>query len=174
MSLAQLSEHPGKVETLIQSGPYIHDPLLAFQHLCADSAHSLLLESAEIDSKDNLKSLLLVDAAIKLECNGQQVICQALSDNGRAVLPLFVEHAPEGVKTELNEQLGIVVMTFPSSPQGLDEDARLKAPAVFDALRLVTKKISALREHPHGVFLGGAFAYDLLASFESLPQVEEQ
>ena len=171
MSLAQLSEQPGKVETLIQPGAYIHDPLLAFQHLCADSPHSLLLESAEIDSKDNLKSLLLVDAAVKLECMGQEVTCRALSDNGRAVLPLFVEFAPAGVMAEHDTQKGLVSMIFPRPEAGLDEDARLKAPAVFDALRLITKQISALRDHPHAVFLGGAFAYDLLASFESLPDV---
>ena len=46
---------------------------MAFQYLCQGRSNNLLLESAEISSKDDLKSLLLVDAAIKLECRGQQV-----------------------------------------------------------------------------------------------------
>jgi anthranilate synthase component 1 len=117
--------------------------------------------------------LLLVDAAIKLECHGQLVYCRALSDNGHAVLPMFDEHCPVGVTHEYDSIQGIVTLTFPAPDIELDEDSRLKAPAVFDALRLITNKITAIRQHPHAVFLGGALAYDLLASFEKLPDVED-
>jgi anthranilate synthase component 1 len=173
MSLAQLTEQFGKVETLIVAADYVADPLLAFQSLCQGRSNNLLLESAEIDSKDDLKSLLLVDAAIKLECHGQQVYCRALSDNGHAVLPMFDEHCPVGVTHQYDSVNGLVTLTFPVPDAELDEDLRLKAPAVFDALRLLTNKITAIRQHPHAVFLGGALAYDLLASFEKLPEVED-
>ena len=173
MSLAQLTEQFGKVETLIVAADYVADPLLAFQYLCQGRSNNLLLESAEINSKDNLKSLLLVDAAIKLECHGQQVYCRALSDNGHAVLPMFDEYCPVGVTHDYDSTNGLVTLTFPSPDSELDEDRRLKAPAVFDALRLITNKITAIRQHPHAVFLGGALAYDLLASFEKLPEVED-
>jgi anthranilate synthase component 1 len=172
MSLAQLTEQFGKVETLIVAADYVADPLMAFQYLCQGRSNNLLLESAEIDSKDDLKSLLLVDAAIKLECRGQQVYCQALSDNGHAVLPMFDKYCPVGVIHEYDSKNGLVTLTFPAPDAELDEDRRLKAPAVFDALRLITNKITAIRQHPHAVFLGGALAYDLLASFEKLPEVE--
>jgi anthranilate synthase component 1 len=173
MSLAQLTEQFGKVETLIVAADYVADPLMAFQYLCQGRSNNLLLESAEIDSKDDLKSLLLVDAAIKLECRGQQVYCQALSDNGHAVLPMFDKYCPVGVIHEYDSKNGLVTLTFPAPDAELDEDRRLKAPAVFDALRLITNKITAIRQHPHAVFLGGALAYDLLASFEKLPEVED-
>ena len=173
MSLAQLTEQFGKVETLIVAADYVADPLMAFQYLCQGRSNNLLLESAEIDSKDDLKSLLLVDAAIKLECRGQQVYCQALSDNGHAVLPMFDRYCPVGVIHEYDSKNGLVTLTFPAPDAELDEDRRLKAPAVFDALRLITNKITAIRQHPHAVFLGGALAYDLLASFEKLPEVED-
>ena len=173
MSLAQLTEQFGKVETLIIAADYVADPLLAFQYLCQGRSNNLLLESAEIDSKDDLKSLLLVDAAIKLECHGQHVYCRALSDNGRAVLPMFDEYCPVGVTHQYDSANGLVTLTFPAPDAELDEDLRLKAPAVFDALRLITNKITAIRQHPHAVFLGGALAYDLLASFEKLPDVED-
>ena len=172
MSLAQLTEQFGKVETLVVAADYVADPLHAYQYLCQGRSNNLLLESAEIDSKDNLQSLLLVDAAIKLECHGQRVYCHALSDNGHAVLPMFDEHCPVGVTHEYDPIKGLVTLTFPASDAELDEDSRLKAPAVFDALRLITNKITAIRQHPHAVFLGGALAYDLLASFEKLPAVE--
>lgn len=171
MSLSELSNTPGKVETLLQTGPYVSDPLHVYQQLCQNKANTLLLESAEIDSKDHLKSLLLLDAAVKLECHGQKVVCTALTENGRSVLPLFTEHCAEGVSFQYDETVGIVTLSFPESAAHLDEDSRLKAPAVFDAIRLMVNQLNALRDHPHAVFLGGAFAYDLLASFESLPDV---
>ncbi|WP_158970648.1 anthranilate synthase component 1 [Paraglaciecola sp. L3A3] len=173
MSLAQLTEQVGKVETLIVSADYVADPLHAYQYLCQQSSNNLLLESAEIESKDNLKSLLLVDAAVKLECIGHQVTCRALSNNGRAVLPLFVEHCPDGVEYKFDQAQGLITLSFPEPDPALDEDSRLKAPAVFDALRLVTQKITTIRQHPNAVFLGGALAYDLLASFEKLPDVPD-
>ena len=173
MSLAQLTEQTGKVETLVVQADYVADPLHAYQYLCQGRGNNLLLESAEIDSKDNLKSLLLVDAAIKLECHGQVVTCQALTDNGHAVLPMFDIHCPVGVRHEYDPSQGLVRLTFPQANSELDEDSRLKAPAVFDALRLITHKITAIRNHPNAVFLGGALAYDLLASFEQLPDVKD-
>ena len=90
MSLAELGTEPGKVETIEQRGTYLHDPLAEFTHLCANKANALLLESAEIDSKDDLQSLLMVDAAMRLVCKGNQVICTALTKNGESVLPLLV------------------------------------------------------------------------------------
>lgn len=171
MSLAQLTEEVGKVETLIVEADYVADPLHAYQYLCQGKANNLLLESAEIDSKDNLKSLLLIDAAVKIECNGNQVTCQALTPNGMAVLPIFAAHCPTGVSHQLNLDSQTITLDFPLPDNALDEDSRLKAPAVFDALRMMVQHIVAIRQHPHAVFLGGAFAYDLLASFENLPQV---
>jgi anthranilate synthase component I len=171
MSLAQLTEKVGKVETLVVSGSYVADPLSAFNYLCHGQSNNILLESAEIDSKDELKSLLLVDAAVRLECMGDSVSCTALTDNGRAVLPLFVEHCPQGVDCKFDQGAYVVTLNFPKPSSQLDEDSRLKAPSVFDALRLVVDNIVAIRPHPDAVFLGGVFAYDLLASFENLPEV---
>jgi anthranilate synthase component 1 len=171
MSLTQLSEQPGIAETLIKQAPYVADPLDIYQRLCTDKANTLLLESAEIDSKDDLKSLILIDAAIKLVCNGHQVDIFALNTNGESILPLFIKHAPKNVSSTLNTDADQVTMQFPHPDVDLDEDARLKAPAVFDALRLIVEQIHCLRDHPQNIFLGGAFAYDLLASFEKLPEV---
>ena len=78
MSLAELSEIPGKVASIFGDCDYISDPLDTFVHLCGDKnqensaekssdskpgGNHMLLESAEIESKNNLKSLIMVDAA---------------------------------------------------------------------------------------------------------------
>ncbi len=170
MSLAELGNQPGMVETIIRPCEYVSDPLQAFASLCDKGAPSLLLESAEIESKDDVQSLLLIDAALRIECNGQTITCEALSDNGLSILPLFKEHCPEGIA--IREGEGYLSLSISAPPADCDEDSRLKAVSVFDALRTLIHSLSALRDHPHAVFLGGVFAYDLLATFEDLPMVE--
>lgn len=171
MSLTELGTHIGRVESIQQSATYINDPLVAFQHLCANSPHSMLLESAEIESKDNLKSLVLVDAAMRIECNGQTVTCSALTANGVHLLDVIDRHCPEGITSKT--QSDVLTLRCETDASSSDEDARLKLPSVFDALRSILNNIQAIRKTPHAVFLGGAFAYDLLGTFEQLPDVKD-
>ena len=56
----------------------ISDPTELFHALCNKKSDSLLLESAEIDSKENLQSLV-IDAALRIVCNGNSVTLTALS-----------------------------------------------------------------------------------------------
>ncbi len=172
MSLAELGISPGKVETIEQVGHYVDDPLAAFAHLCGNKNNALLLESAEIDSKDDLQSLLMVDAALRMECRGNRVEVKALTGNGASVLPLFVDNAPDGLHIKERTDTSITLVCDEADGE-LDEDSRLKAASVMDALRIVINKITPIRQHPHAVFLGGAFAYDMLAGFEKLPDVAE-
>jgi anthranilate synthase component 1 len=166
MNLSDLGNQPGTVESIMVEASYIANPLNAYNKLA--NKHSILLESAEIDSKDNLKSLLLIDAALRIECLGSQVSISALSDNGQALIPFIANLLKDNVSTLA---INSVVFTFQTPNADLDEDARLKQISVFDALRVIQTSIRALRKHPHAVFLGGVFAYDLLASFEELPPV---
>ena len=172
MSLAELGISPGKVETIEQVGHYVDDPLAAFAHLCGNKNNALLLESAEIDSKDDLQSLLMVDAALRMECRGNRIEVKALTGNGASVLPLFVDHAPDGLHIKERTDTSITLVCDEADGE-LDEDSRLKAASVMDALRIVINKITPIRQHPHAVFLGGVFAYDMLAGFEKLPDVAE-
>lgn len=166
MSLSDLGNQAGKVESIMVDAPYIANPLDAYQTLA--KAHSILLESAEIDSKDNLKSLLLIDAALRIKCQQNEVTIDALSKNGQALLKHLANQLPDNVKSVQSSQ---VIFTFSIDKPDVDEDSRLKQTSVFDALRIFQTSIQALRDHPHAVFLGGVFAYDLLATFESLPDV---
>ena len=172
MSLAELGISPGKVETIEQVGHYIDNPLAAFAHLCGNKSNALLLESAEIDSKDDLQSLLMVDAALRMECRGNRVEVKALTGNGASVLPLFACHAPEGLHVTERTDTSVTLLCDDADSE-LDEDSRLKAASVMDALRIVINKVTPIRQHPHAVFLGGVFAYDMLAGFEKLPDVAE-
>ncbi|MFC4699024.1 anthranilate synthase component 1 [Glaciecola siphonariae] len=194
MSLMDLGAAQGRVETIHIDAPYVVNPLQAYKSLATQ--YSVLLESAEIDSKDNLKSLVLVDAALRIECQKQNVTIEAVSENGASLIDFLYEKLSDVVSKDTNSVCELkrnsqsndqdaniktsgehktdspyICVYFSKPDAGLDEDSRLKAPSVFDVLRTIQTEIQALGEHPHAVFLGGVFAYDLLASFESLPDV---
>jgi len=114
----------------------------------------------------------MVDAALRMECRGNRVEVKALTGNGVSVLPLFVDHAPDGLHIKERTDTSITLVCDEADGE-LDEDSRLKAASVMDALRIVINKITPIRQHPHAVFLGGVFAYDMLAGFEKLPNVAE-
>lgn len=166
MTLSHLNEHTGHVETLSHSCPFPDDPLAVFERLTEKSPYGVLLESAEISSKHAEKSMLVIDAALRLVCWGHQVRVEALTPNGVSLLELF-EKEPEAQRD------GRTVVLHYASPTGpMDEISRLKAASPFDALRVILKKIKALRDEKNAVFLAGVIAYDYLETFEKLPGVK--
>jgi len=160
----------GSVNTLFGSARYQDDPLAVYQQLCGDKSHTLLLESAEIDKKHQLKSLLLTDAAVKIVCHGNQVTLTALTLNGEAALTF--------AKQQLAQQGDIVgdnhsfTITFASASPNIDESQRLKVTNAFQAIRCFNT-LNNQDHHPFAVFLGGALAFDLMAVAEQLPQVKD-
>lgn len=72
------------LELLTCEGAYHDNPTALFHQLCGNRPATLLLESADIDSKDDLKSLLLVDSALRITALGDTVTIQSLSGNGEA------------------------------------------------------------------------------------------
>ncbi len=173
MNLTDLSQTAGKVETLSHTVPYIHDPLSAFEQLCTGKPYTLLLESAEIDSKDELKSLILTEAALKVVCQGQRVTCTALTQNGNALIDFLKCECAHHICPP-SEDVSELNLAFDRATLDMDEESRLKAPSVFDVLRKLVHGITPLRTHPHAVFVAGIFAYDLLAGFEHIPPVPER
>lgn len=166
MSLSELDNTPGTVESVIKDVSYVDDPLGAYN--CLKKQNSILLESAEIDSKDSLQSLILLDAALRIECNDKQVVAVALSKNGEAVLDVLENTLSEHLIDKTSTTL---TFEFEKPPKNIDEDTRLKMHGVLDVLRTIKENITSLREHPHSVFLAGVFGYDLVACYESLPSV---
>ena len=61
--MSQPQQHSvGTVHSQTYVIDYVADPLSSYFDVTHVTAHTLLLESAEIDSKDNLKSIMLLDA----------------------------------------------------------------------------------------------------------------
>ena len=158
------------LELLTSDAVYREDPTALFHQLCDARPATLLLESADIDSKDDLKSLLLVDSALRISALGDTVTITALSDNGAALLALLDTALPAGI--ENTPLANGRTLRFPAVSTLLDEDARLCSLSVFDAFRLLQELVSVPADEREAMFFGGLFAYDLVAGFEDLPQLK--
>lgn len=147
---------------------YRDDPTALFHQLCGARPATLLLESAEVTSKQNLKSLLIIDSALRITALEQKVTIEALSRNGASLLPLLDAALPPQVEIQVRPNGR--ELTFPVINEVQDEDSRLQSLSVFDALRLLLKLVDAPESEREAVFIGGLFAYDLVAGFENLPR----
>ncbi|GLP94924.1 anthranilate synthase component 1 [Paraferrimonas sedimenticola] len=156
------------VERLSQSAPYVDDPLSQYRTLCPSPSHTMLLESAEIDSKDHLKSLIMVKAALQIRCDENGIHYRALSANGEALLPAI---AKQFAQFEPTLDADGLTLNFPKADTSLDEDARLKATSPLDGLRQLLDLLVLDEAHRDSLFLGGALGYDLIEHVEPLPTV---
>ncbi len=170
--MTQHNQNTASVCTLMDSANYQSDPLSVYQLLCHNKENNLLLESAEIDQKHLLKSLLLTDAALKIVCNGNTVTYCALTRNGQAALQFAATQLQYHAKLTLSNDQQTLTAIFPEIPTELDEKARLMAVNPFESLRLF-KRIKNSNNHHFAIFLGGAFAFDMISISETLPEVPD-
>jgi len=161
-----------EVTTIVDSACYQSDPLSVYQLLCHQQQHNILLESAEIDKKHLLKSLLLTDAAVKIVCNANSVTFSALSLNGQTAINFAAEQLNSHAQLSFSEDKKSFEAVFAEVPTELDEKSRLTAINPLQSLRLFNQ-LTHEQSHPFAVFLGGAFAFDLMGIAEDLPQVQE-
>ncbi|PPI88974.1 anthranilate synthase component I [Candidatus Pantoea edessiphila] len=152
--------------------PYCENPGILFYQLCGLRPATLLLESANIDSKENLKSLLIVDSALRISAIDNHVFLQALSKNGKTLLSLLDNVLPKYINKEINNNECKLI--FPNTYNIQDEDNRLKNPSIFDPLRLILQLIQVPKDKKEAFLLGGLFAYDLVSNFENIPKTKRE
>lgn len=169
MIFSHITDTAGEVASIAMPLDYQGDALSCYQTVTADSPYALLLESAEIDSKDNLKSLLLIDAALRLECNDQTVSIRAVSNNGLSLLPYLADKLRADATVSLAEDC--LTLNYQRPALLLEENARLQAPNPFSVLRALQTHLRCQSDEPFAVFLGGVIGYDMVATIEALPDV---
>ena len=148
---------------------YIEDSIGLFQHLSEFSHDHLLFDSAEINTKTHLKSIILVDACMKITCQDFVVTLEAITSNGKDLLTFI---APQFPITFITRQSpNHLQLTFPPADKSGDEDRRLKSSSPMDAVRAIIDRVIKHCAHPQALFLGGVFSYDFIATFEDLPEV---
>ncbi len=160
-----------KVSTIKQQITYHDDPLNLYQHLTQNAANTMLLESAEIDSKDHLKSIIMTHAAMMIRCEGYKLIFTALNDNGQSLLsPIKQFFNLDNTKLTANT----LTLELTKNTQGLDEDSRLKATSPLDGLRSLAQHIDTGETTEfESLFLSGVLAYDLIDTVEPLPHAKD-
>ncbi|ABK47754.1 anthranilate synthase, component I [Shewanella sp. ANA-3] len=158
--------------TLKATLAYHSDPLRLYQHITQDVPHTMLLESAEIDSKENLKSMVMTHAALMIRCDGYRLRFSALSDNGVSLLaPIEQFFIARSSQTQCQRDGHNLVVTLQKDTELKDEDARLKSTSPLDGLRLFVKHIDCGQTPAfEDLFLGGVLSYDLIDTVEPLPE----
>ncbi len=174
MIFSHITDQQGEVASISMPVPYCADALASFASLSADSTGAVLLESAEIDSKDNLKSLMLIDAALRIECNGMQVTVTALSQNGTTLLPFLAEKL--AALATVTKTASSLQLSFSQPDPLLDEVSRLVQPNPFSVLRVIQHQLTShntttTNEPDFAIMLAGVIGYDMVANVEQLPEV---
>jgi anthranilate synthase component 1 len=115
-------------------------------------------------------SLIMDQAAVRIECRGLAVTLDALTAGGRNVLRAVAASLAHRVESHSDERLAL---RFPA-PEGDDAEARLLAATPFDALRAI---VSGLRsdspEEPFTLACLGVVAFDHVDFLETLPAPAE-
>lgn len=148
-------------------------PLPLFRALTGNGAapHTVLLESAEPESRRHRRSLLVVSAALMLTCRGADIEVEALRPEARALLPLLRAALPAfAPRIESDDRLRCSV------PRQVADDTdheRLRRPSSLDVVRTLVRVFQPeRRDLPESVLVTGLFSYDLVEQFETLPPAE--
>jgi len=137
------------------------------QHLQLN--HTLLLESREIQSRQNLSSYLTLGSALQIQAVDGDVTLSAQSANGSNALASICEHLPAGLITQ--QSATKCVLSFGKLDTNCSEQQRLLQAHPVDILRIAHRCLSNPSLPDYGLMLAGVLGFDLIASSEQLPTV---
>ena len=138
----------------------------------------VLLESADITTKASRTTVAVLEASARLTCWGGTVMAQALDAvdgsgpgaDGLAALARLEAGLAEHVTDRRPGRLTLSLPTICDDDPSIEERERLTALSTIEPLRLLAR---AEVDHPHLPLEAGAFAFDYLSTFESLPEVAQ-
>lgn len=132
---------------------------------------TVLLESVDIATKVSRTTIAVLDANVRLTCQGQEVLAEALPQagpDGIAALEELRQGLPEELLREDEVDESHARFRFAEPDPHAEERERLTARSNVEPLRMLTAREV---EHPHLPLVAGAFAFDYLETFEQLPSV---
>jgi len=129
----------------------------------------VLLESADIASKQHLTTIAVLAASAQITCTGDTVTLKALdTTDGPQALKAVAQYLSSAVTRQSDSEL---VLHLPSvAEDSAEEHARLRERSTMEPLRILTDQVVA---HPHLPLVAGAVAFDYLGTYESLPSVAD-
>lgn len=131
--------------------------------------NTVLLESADITSKQHLTTIAVLAASAQITCMGDTVTLKALdTTDGPQALKSVAQDLSSAVTHQSDSEL---VLHLPSvAEDSAEEHARLRERSTMEPLRILTDQVVA---HPHLPLVAGAVAFDYLGTYESLPSVAD-
>lgn len=131
--------------------------------------NTVLLESADIASKQHLTTIAVLAASAQITCTGDTVTLKALdTTDGPQALKAVAQQLSSAVTRQSDSEL---VLHLPSvAEDSAEEHARLRERSTMEPLRILTDQVVA---HPHLPLVAGAVAFDYLGTYESLPPVAD-
>lgn len=131
--------------------------------------NTVLLESADIASKQHLTTIAVLAASAQITCTGDTVTLKALdTTDGPQALKAVAQELSSAVTRQSDSDL---VLHLPSvAEDSAEEHARLRERSTMEPLRILTDQVVA---HPHLPLVAGAVAFDYLGTYESLPSVAD-
>ena len=131
--------------------------------------NTVLLESADIASKQHLTTIAVLAASAQITCTGDTVTLKALdTTDGPQALKAVAQELSSAVTRQSDSEL---VLHLPSvAEDSAEEHARLRERSTMEPLRILTDQVVA---HPHLPLVAGAVAFDYLGTYESLPPVAD-
>ena len=150
----------------------------ADEYAAARPVDCVLLESADITTKVSRTTVAVLEASARLTCWDGTVTAEALSTvdgegpgpDGLAALARLEERLGEHVTGHSPDRLTLTLPTSSDDDPTLEERERLTALSTIEPLRVLAQ---AEVDHPHLPLEVGAFAFDYLSTFESLPEVAQ-
>ncbi|WP_309335953.1 anthranilate synthase component 1 [Actinomyces oris] len=141
-------------------------------------ADCVLLESADITTKASRTTVAVLEASARLTCWGGTVMSEALDAvdgggpgaDGLAALARLEAGLAEHVTDRRPGRLTLTLPTICDDDPSIEERERLTALSTIEPLRLLAR---AEVDHPHLPLEAGAFAFDYLSTFESMPEVAQ-
>lgn len=131
--------------------------------------NTVLLESADIASKQHLTTIAVLAASAQITCTGDTVTLKALdTTDGPQSLKAVAQYLSSAVTRQSDSEL---VLHLPSvAEDSAEEHARLRERSTMEPLRILTDQVVA---HPHLPLVAGAVAFDYLGTYESLPSIAD-
>lgn len=131
--------------------------------------NTVLLESADIASKQHLTTIAVLAASAQITCTGDTVTLKALdTTDGPQALKAVAQDLSSAVTHQSDSEL---VLHLPSvAEDSAEEHARLRERSTMEPLRILTDQVV---DHPHLPLVAGAVAFDYLGTYESLPSVAD-
>ncbi|PRQ11110.1 anthranilate synthase component 1 [Corynebacterium sp. 13CS0277] len=154
-----------------RSVAYHDDASALFAHLGGTRAtDSVLLESADIESKVGLQSMAVLAGSLRLTCEGDTVTLEPLTDSGAVAAQRVAAQCQQYLleSDDAEAAPGVVRLRVPAA-DATEERQRLLQDSTVLPLRLLQRHSG----YSDGLLplLAGGFAFDYLGTFETLPEV---